>query len=394
MKIALVVPGFSSDERDWCIPALLNLARSLAGSNEVHVFALRYPHRRDHYAINGANVHSLGGASRRGFSSGVLWLDALNTIINESRLARFDIIHAIWGSESGFLTVLAGKVLRVPSVVSIVGGELMAIPEIGYGAALQPRQRVLNGLVLRQADKLLGGSRQMSDILRASAPTTRKSRVETLTLGVDTQLFSPVWDPKNHSAGVPRPPNILSVGSFIPVKDQSNLLSAFAKKDKSLATAQLNIIGTGILENELRTLASKLGVQTRVNFVGALRHELLPRWYRQADLFVQSSRHEVQAMATLEAAASGIAVVGTNVGVLSDFAAHGAAIAVPVNDPEALAAALSCGLEQREILGARAREFAEREYSLDHVTQRLLKIYSSTAKLRDVVTAANPIAPA
>ena len=339
-------------------------------------------------------MHTLGGATRRGLSSGVLWLDALHTIINESRSARFDIIHAIWGSESGFLAMLAGKLLRVPSVVSIVGGELVAMPEIGYGAALQPRQRVLNSLVLRHADVLLGGSRQMSEILRAHVPATRKSRVETLTLGVDTQFFSPIWDPKNHSSGVPRPPTILSVGSFIPVKDQANLLRAFAMKNESLASEHLSFIGSGILENELRTLASKLGVQTRVNFVGALRHEQLPSWYRQADLFVQSSRHEVQAMATLEAAASGIAVVGTNVGVLSEFAARGAAIAVPVNDPEALATALSCGLEQREILGARAREFAEREYNLDHVTQRLLKIYSSTAKLRDVVTAANPIAPA
>lgn len=394
MKIALVVPGFSSEERDWCIPALFNLARSLAGMNEVHVFAIRYPHRRDRYTISGSTVHSLGGATRRGALSGKLWLETLREIIKECRSSRFDIIHAIWGSESGFLAVIAGKLLRVPSVVSYVGGELVAIPEIGYGAALRPRQRVLNSLVLLQADKLLGGSRQMSEILLDRLPRARARRVETLTLGVDTQLFSPAKSSENQSPRISGSPTILSVGSFIPVKDHANLLRAFAEIEDSFASAKLNLIGTGFMENELRHLASELGLQTQVNFVGALRHEELPPWYHHADLFVQSSRHEVQAMATLEAAACGVPIVGTDVGVLSEFAGRNAAIAVPPQSSAALATAIARGLELRDTLAQRGAELVEREYNLVHVRDRLLRVYNSVAKPRDVVTAANPIAPA
>jgi hypothetical protein len=44
MKIALIVPGFSAHEKDWCIPALLDYVRVLAQLAEVHVFKPRPPH--------------------------------------------------------------------------------------------------------------------------------------------------------------------------------------------------------------------------------------------------------------------------------------------------------------------------------------------------------------
>ncbi|HET7034455.1 MAG TPA: hypothetical protein VFI42_02130, partial [Thermomicrobiaceae bacterium] len=61
MKLALILPGFSAAEDDWCIPALLDLARVLAPEVELHVFPLRYPPRRGRYRIYGATVHPLGG---------------------------------------------------------------------------------------------------------------------------------------------------------------------------------------------------------------------------------------------------------------------------------------------------------------------------------------------
>jgi len=64
MKIGLVLPGFSANEKDWCIPALLDYVRVLARANSVHVFALEYPYRRDDYDVFGATIHSLNGGNR------------------------------------------------------------------------------------------------------------------------------------------------------------------------------------------------------------------------------------------------------------------------------------------------------------------------------------------
>ena len=66
MKIALIVPGFSADEHDWCIPALRNLAAELSRTDEIVVFALRYPHRAARYTAFRTRVIALGGAQARG----------------------------------------------------------------------------------------------------------------------------------------------------------------------------------------------------------------------------------------------------------------------------------------------------------------------------------------
>ncbi len=374
MKIGLIVPGFSSDEQDWCIPALLDLARWLAVSNQVQVLALRYPPRHSVYRVAGVPVHSFGGATRSGSASIRLWAAVIATLAREHRKARFEVLHAVYGGEAGWVTVLAAKLLRVPAVVSFVGGELVGLADIRYGAELQPRQRLMNHLTLRLADAVLAGSEQLTQSARAHVSPARRARVQTLPLGVDTQLFSP-----GHSsvrAGV----NILSVGSLIPVKDHQTLLHAMAQLVQVLPDARLTLVGTGPLRDSLGQLAAQLEIGEQVNFVGAVRHEELPEWYRRADLYVQSSRHEGEGMAVLEAAACGVPLAGTAVGVLADLAARGAAVAVSPNDAAALARAMQHTLAARSSLGPRGRELIQHDYDLQRIGEQLSKLYCALQK--------------
>src|SRR5262249_62386028 len=99
MRIGLVVPGFSADARDWCIPALRHLARALSASDEVLVIAVRYPYRPATYTIDGADVIALGGAERRGMSTFGLWRTTLERLRAEHRRRPFDVLHAFWATE-------------------------------------------------------------------------------------------------------------------------------------------------------------------------------------------------------------------------------------------------------------------------------------------------------
>jgi glycosyltransferase involved in cell wall biosynthesis len=76
-----------------------------------------------------------------------------------------------------------------------------------------------------------------------------------------------------------------------------------------------------------------------VTFHGVLPSRELAGLYRTAHLFVLSSRHEAAGVAALEAAASGVPVVGTSIGYVADWAAT-SAVAVPVGDPAALGEAI------------------------------------------------------
>jgi glycogen(starch) synthase len=366
MKIAFIVPGFSADETDWCIPAQTEVVRALARKHTVHVFAMRYPHRVDTFSIGGARVHSFNGVGSRGAASAQLWRRVLTHVARENRAHRFDVIHAIFGGEAGWTAVLAGQFLRVPSIVWMVDGELVGLREIGYGADLAARQRLMNAFVLRHAARVLCGCTPMLVRARARYP---RARVEHLPLGVNVERF--YARARNHADA-----HFVNVGSLVLVKGQTPLLRAFKLLVGEMPRARLTITGVGPLENELRALARDLNLAARVTFAGNVPHEGLADLYHTADVFVQASLHEGQGMALLEAAACGCAVCGTNVGALADFAVARAASASPVGDANALADAMRAAYTARVELAARGTEKIEREYNLARITERLETLYA------------------
>ena len=354
MKIGLVLPGFSAHERDWCIPALLNFVRRLAAENIVRVFALEYPYRRDMYSVYGAVVQSMNGRNRGKWYAPRLWVDTLAAIRAEHRRRPFDVLHTFWANEPSAVAIIAGRALNVPVVASVAGGELVGLREIGYGGQLRAMERIMVGWAMRAANRVTVGSRYLQVIAarwRADACL--------LPLGVDAQMFSP-----RREATIKRPRNIVNVGSLIPVKGHAQLLDAFARLPQKQAC--LEIVGSGPLERELRERANRLGIASRVQFCGSLAHDDLPIKYRAADLFVQSSFHEAQGMAVLEAAASGIPVVGTPVGVLPEL------VSIRGDD---LAQAMSLALANREQLGKQARRLVEVQFSLEATWHKWMQLY-------------------
>lgn len=376
MRIAVLTPGFSADEHDWCIPALTGLVRELARVHEVQLFTLRYPPRRGSYRAFSARVHALGGAPRGPLGRLSLLARALARIRREGRRAPFTLLHGMWADEAGFLAVAAGRVLGVPSVVSLLGGELVALPGIGYGTWLSPAGRALVRRALRHADAVTVGSGTMAEM---ASPLVPAGRLHRLPLGVDTVLFHP-RDGASAAVTLPGSPALLHVGSLVAVKDQATLLRAFAQVAEELPGARLHLVGDGPLRPALAALAGEVGVSPRVTFHGAVAHERLPAYYRAATLCVLSSRFESQSMVVLEAAACGRATVGTAVGVLPEL--DGAARHVPVGDTCALAGAvldLARDPARLAAAGEASRAAVAERYTLSGSVARLNALYDRLA---------------
>lgn len=373
MRIALVVPGFSADPTDWCIPALRDLVRQLATTADVHVFALRYPDRDSRYALFGAQVSALGGGEARGLMSASLWRRAVREIATEHHVRRFDVLHAFWAGEPGFVTVLTGRLLGIPTVVSLAGGELARLPDIDYGGRLHAIERIKTWLALRLASMVTAGSALTLASSRPWLGPRHHIRAKRIPLGVDLSMFAPA-EPRPTN-GVPR---IVHVASLVPVKDQLTLLRAAALLRDRRSRFALELVGSGPLEPELRSHIRRLGIEDVVALRGAIAHELLPVTYQRAHLFVLSSRHEAQGMAALEAAACGVPVVGTDVGVIPELAPAAARVA-PVGDARALADGIAGFLDDdasRTRSERSARALVEGEYGLEQSARRYLGVYA------------------
>ncbi len=377
MRIGLVVPGFSADAGDWCIPVLRHLVVRLVAGADVHIFALRYPDHRGSYGVFGAQVTALGGGDARGGRSAGLWQRTAGALVAEHRRRPFDVLHAFWAGEPGFVTALLGRVLGIPTVVSIAGGELARLRDIGYGGLLRRLDRAKTRLALRLAGAVTAGSELALASAQPFLPARSASRARRVPLGVDLAMFAPGRAPRNGS-----PTRILHVASLSGVKDQATLLSAAAALRERGYAFQLDIVGTGPLEAELRSLAGCLGLSENICWRGAVPHDQTPRAYQRADLFVLSSRHEAQGMVALEAAASGVPVVGTAVGVIPEL--RPATRTIRVGDAGGLADGMAELVEDepsRVRSGCAARERAVAEYSIELCTTRFLDLYRELGAL-------------
>ena len=373
MRIGLVVPGFSADAEDWCIPALRDLVTQLALQHEVRVLALRYPYRAARYEVFGAQVTALGGGGGTKISSAGVWAGALRELAAEHRQQPFSVLHAFWANETGMITAIAGRLLRVPSVVSLAGGELVGLRDIAYGGQLARTERMKVRLALNLATVVTGGS---NSVLALAAPWLagrRPDRVQRLPFGVDTELFAP---------GVPsanEPLRLLHVAGLNPVKDQVTLLRAVAMARGRGPSFVLEFVGNGRPDVTLRELAHTLGIEDVVRFLGAIPHHQMPSVYQRASLFVLSSRHEAQGMVLLEAAACGLPIVATSVGVAPELAPQ-AAVTVPIADAEAMAAAINSLLrdpERRMAMGRAGRSQVVAQFKLETCAGQFVDLYEA-----------------
>jgi glycosyltransferase involved in cell wall biosynthesis len=198
------------------------------------------------------------------------------------------------------------------------------------------------------------------------------SRLRLAPLGVDLALFKP--GPKA-PANAPR---LVHIATLTPVKDQTTLLYAFRQLHERLSEVTLDIVGEGPLKRELERLVSQLKLSDVVRFQGAVDHAALPQIYQAGSAFVLSSRHEAQGMVAIEAAACGVPVAGTRVGVLPELALSTAAM-VPVGAVEALAVGMATALEATDHRAQHSLELARRKFALAHCTDTFRDLYANLA---------------
>ena len=349
MRVALVVTGgLDQSGRQRVIPALLWLLERLARAHDVHAFVLRYLDRPARYPLAGATVHDLGRPA-----------GIANQYRSLTRALRrhgpFQVVHGYWALPAGLVAAAAGTRLGIPAVVTFDSGELVALPDIGYGLQRRWRQR----LAVRAAATLAARVTVCSAHMQRLA-ARHGIDAEVIPMGVDPACFAAGASLAGSDATAEGPPwRLLHVASVNPVKDQRTLLECF-RRVRSRAAAHLDIAGEDTLGGAVQDLARRLGVADAVTFHGVLPTDRLASLYRRAHLLIVSSRHEAAGVVALEAAVSGVPIAGTAVGYVADWAPD-RAVAVPPADPAALADAVMALLadpgRRREIAGA-ARSWA------------------------------------
>jgi colanic acid/amylovoran biosynthesis glycosyltransferase len=207
-----------------------------------------------------------------------------------------------------------------------------------------------------------------------------ESRTHTHYIGVDCQSIRP-------RADFEEKPLILHVARLVEVKGTRYLLRAFATVARKYDRVQLLIIGDGPLRRQLHALAASLGLQDRVEFLGALPHLTVLSWMRKAAMLVlpgirtATGREEGLGMVLLEAAATGLPIIGSRVGGIPECMLEGeTGFLVPERDEDALARRMAELLEdpvRRHRMGTAGRALIEDRFDIDRQTAVLENYYDS-----------------
>ncbi len=170
---------------------------------------------------------------------------------------------------------------------------------------------------------------------------------------------------------------ICCVARLGPQKNVGLLVRAVAQIPAPSTNFRVWLVGDGSERPGIEALASELGVQDKIDFLG-FRSDTVPLLHA-SDMFVLPSDYEGRPAAVMEAQAAGKACVVTDVDdnpYLVDDGANG--LVVPVKDAAAMARAIHKLLEEadlRERMGRAAREKALAQYSLDAMLSKRKAFY-------------------
>lgn len=163
-------------------------------------------------------------------------------------------------------------------------------------------------------------------------------------------------------------------------KNQAALLRCFARLHECAQDTKLILLGDGKNHEKLKQLAVELGVGNSVTFTGNVANT--EDYYAISDVYVQASFREAMPLSVLEAMASGLPIVSTNVGGLSDVVQDNGVL-IPAGDDEALYTAIKQIYEQDkdklEDMGKASLRIVQ-EYSSENMARAYEKIYDEMCK--------------
>jgi glycosyltransferase involved in cell wall biosynthesis len=234
---------------------------------------------------------------------------------------------------------------------------------------------------LQQADALVADGWAAQHL-----PASLGCAVERVSKGVDGERFTSVGPSVRDTLKLGDRRVVLTVARLVPIKNVALLVDAVALLRERMAGVHLLVVGDGPEAAALRHQAARREMTDAVTFVGYIAQDETPQYYRAADVFGLSSDFDNSPNVVLEAMASGLPVVTTDVGGVREFVSDrlGGAV-VPPKDAAALAHGLAKYLSLPTLAaeaGAfnRARTLAE--FSWRASALRLLETYQRVIAAR------------
>jgi glycosyltransferase involved in cell wall biosynthesis len=295
-------------------------------------------------------------------------------------IGDFDIIHfnisPVWINGS-YVILKCAKLAQIPTIMNIhaiVQYEHTQDPGVSPLSGYQLRSQLnASGLV----DRIVVNSEYMKKIVPIYYGV-RRDKVIVIPNGINIEDFSN----RNSKQKLDGEPAIINIGRFSFLKGTPTLIEAVAKVRTKLPTAKLHIIGK--VAPEYLQLSRSPSVEEYTVFHGEIKeHTNVLRYLKGSDILVSASRHEGFGIVILEAMASGVPVIASNIESFQELISNGTnGLLFPVGNADALSEAIVTLYENRLLRKELVFQGLEtaKTYSWTDVASKYISLYQSLHK--------------
>lgn len=286
------------------------------------------------------------------------------------RQNHYDLVHAYFGIPCGYIAMKLG----LPYIVSLRGSDV---------PFHNPKYRLLDILffkrmsrkIWRRAACVISNSESLKQEAALTAP---RQPVEIVYNGVDTRRFFPAEQKNDNTV------RFVFTGRLSAIKGLASLVEGYAMFVSKYPEqpAELVLAGDGPMREALEGIVQKHQISQKVCFLGRIENEQVPDILRNGDVFVLTSISEGMPMSILEAMASGLGVICTDIVTLKKLVGDGeGGFIVPKSDAHAIFTAIEkyiqSGKELIDMHGKRNREKAL-QMSWRHAAEAYIRYYEKT----------------
>ena len=270
-----------------------------------------------------------------------------------------ELVHAHYALPSGAAALPYARVHGLPLAMSVHGGDV-------YGPALMaPKARERVASVLGRASAVLCNSSVTLE--RAAALGVARERMQVVHLGADAPSPAPPKHPR---------PTVATLAHVVPRKRHADVARALAELRRRGRDLDWVVIGDGPALPAVRALATDLGLERSVRWLGQLSPQSALAELARAHVMAMPSLDEAFGVAYVEALACGLPAIGCRgEGGPEEIAALGPGMLLaPARDPVALADAIERALSDPQ-LAADARRTAAEHFSWERCGRATVSAY-------------------
>lgn len=336
--------------------------RSVSGGIKTHVEALTREFEKLGHEVKRIDQFSLGSYMLGNSSGGISYGFDFSLRKIKKEVEDCDVLHIHHAATFSEFFLPFSSICSELNVVNTLHIPVGNCLEGEFAKALIT---TLVSLYAGRSKRFISVSAEIAAFIRQYGSDDNGTEIVVIPNGVDIHRFHPR---EKEEEGEKK--KGICIGYLGRLSLEKNVV-AMIKAVKALDSdnVRLKVAGTGPLYNKIKKLEDE-----RIAVLGYV--DDAPSFYRSLDVFLLPSKLEAQPIALLEAMASGLPVIATDVGDNKYFV-QGNGILCGTSAKELSAAIEAMLSEDMEAMGAESRSIVERDYTWDKIAERTLAVYNS-----------------